>query len=186
MSEQSNPKQSQPDSPRDRVAAEFASQAEQASPGMIVEFIDFLKDNKKWWLLAYLGGFAAIRLAIGAHVNCGRAIYLHVVLIWKLGAQLPSHRQGSVAVGPVPATQVPWSVITGRQAEKRGAWKSSGQRARESKARPNWKPARTYRISRLAAGQEPRPKKMTRLGFFRDEDVSPVEKGPNLLRTDCG
>jgi len=54
MSEQSNPKQSQPDSPRDRVAAEFASQAEQASPGMIVEFIDFLKDNKKWWLLPIL------------------------------------------------------------------------------------------------------------------------------------
>ena len=32
-------------------ADEFAKQAEQASPGLVREFIDFLLHNKKWWLL---------------------------------------------------------------------------------------------------------------------------------------
>lgn len=29
---------------------EFERQAEQPSPGVIAEFVDFLKTNKKWWL----------------------------------------------------------------------------------------------------------------------------------------
>lgn len=39
---------SQPPESRPR---DFADQAEAPSPGLIVEFIDFLKHNKKWWLL---------------------------------------------------------------------------------------------------------------------------------------
>ena len=31
-------------------AEEFARQAEQASPSLVREFIDFLLHNKKWWL----------------------------------------------------------------------------------------------------------------------------------------
>ena len=32
-------------------ADEFAAQAEQQSPGLLREYVDFLKHNKKWWLL---------------------------------------------------------------------------------------------------------------------------------------
>jgi hypothetical protein len=31
--------------------SDFARQAEAPSPGLVREFIDFLKHNKKWWLL---------------------------------------------------------------------------------------------------------------------------------------
>ena len=31
-------------------ADEFARQAEQASTGLVREFFDFLRHNKKWWL----------------------------------------------------------------------------------------------------------------------------------------
>ncbi len=32
-------------------ADEFARQAEQQSPGLVREYLDFLAHNKKWWLL---------------------------------------------------------------------------------------------------------------------------------------
>ena len=41
---------SKPASGRSR-ADEFAAQAEQQSQGLLREYIDFLKHNKKWWLL---------------------------------------------------------------------------------------------------------------------------------------
>lgn len=31
-------------------ASEFAKQAEQADIGLVREFVEFLRDNKKWWL----------------------------------------------------------------------------------------------------------------------------------------
>lgn len=37
--------------PSEKPAADFAREAEQAAPGIIREFIDFLRHNKKWWLL---------------------------------------------------------------------------------------------------------------------------------------
>ncbi len=45
---------------------DFASQAEEAPPGLIAEFWDFLIHNKKWWLtpiiivLLFLGTFLVI------------------------------------------------------------------------------------------------------------------------------
>jgi hypothetical protein len=33
---------------------QFADQADAPSPGLFVEFIDFLKHNKKWWLIPIL------------------------------------------------------------------------------------------------------------------------------------
>ena len=33
-----------------KPADRFASQAEQESPGLVREFVDFLRFNKKWWL----------------------------------------------------------------------------------------------------------------------------------------
>jgi len=50
---------------------DFAQQAETAPPGIVAEFVDFLRHNKKWWLtpiiivlalvgaLAFLAGSAA-------------------------------------------------------------------------------------------------------------------------------
>ena len=37
--------------PGRRRADEFAEQAEQQSPGLVTEYVDFLKHNKKWWLI---------------------------------------------------------------------------------------------------------------------------------------
>lgn len=63
-----------PNRSEDDTAGEFADQAEQSSPGIIREFVDFLRYNKKWWLtpillvlllvgtLLVLGGTAAAPL----------------------------------------------------------------------------------------------------------------------------
>jgi hypothetical protein len=34
----------------DAPEQDFARQAEQAQPGIVAEFVDFLLHNKKWWL----------------------------------------------------------------------------------------------------------------------------------------
>jgi hypothetical protein len=34
-----------------RQADDFQQQAEQTAPGLIFEFIDFARHNKKWWLI---------------------------------------------------------------------------------------------------------------------------------------
>lgn len=53
-----------PDANRDPV--DFLNQAEEPAPGIIREFVDFLRDNRKWWLvpillmLSLLGLFAAL------------------------------------------------------------------------------------------------------------------------------
>ena len=41
---------SEPLSPHRSEAEAFTEQAEQPSPGIIREFIEFLTHNKKWWL----------------------------------------------------------------------------------------------------------------------------------------
>jgi hypothetical protein len=44
-----------PDQPNtsdtNRAADDFQRQAEQAPPGLLAEFIDFILHNKKWWLI---------------------------------------------------------------------------------------------------------------------------------------
>ena len=66
MTDDQDPNRSDGNTDRD-----FADQAEQSSPGIIREFVDFLRYNKKWWLkpillvlllvgtLIFLGGTAA-------------------------------------------------------------------------------------------------------------------------------
>lgn len=41
---------SQPEQKDERTDSEFARQAEEAPPGIIAEFWDFLIHNKKWWI----------------------------------------------------------------------------------------------------------------------------------------
>ena len=60
-----------PEKSESEKAQDFARQAEEAPPGLLAEFWDFLIHNKKWWLtpiilvillmgiVIYLGGTAA-------------------------------------------------------------------------------------------------------------------------------
>ena len=41
---------SEPSKPAKPETDDFASQAEEAPPGLLAEFWDFLIHNKKWWL----------------------------------------------------------------------------------------------------------------------------------------
>ena len=49
MTENQDPSRSETD-----TGGDFADQAEQSSPGIIREFVDFLRYNKKWWLTPIL------------------------------------------------------------------------------------------------------------------------------------
>ncbi len=48
--------------PTNTSPSDFERQAEEATPGLIAEFIDFLKTSKKWWLTPIL----VVLLLIGA------------------------------------------------------------------------------------------------------------------------
>ena len=43
--------QSQPSTPAN---SDFSKQAAEASPGILREFVQFLSENKKWWLIPIL------------------------------------------------------------------------------------------------------------------------------------
>ncbi len=43
---------------------DFASQADQQSPGLLREFWDFLRFNKKWWLIPLVAALLIIGLII--------------------------------------------------------------------------------------------------------------------------
>lgn len=51
---------------KDREAAEFREQAEEKPEHVLMEFVDFLRHNKKWWLaplvlaLLILGGLVVL------------------------------------------------------------------------------------------------------------------------------
>jgi hypothetical protein len=44
------------------LASQFEEEATAARTGLIGEFVDFLKDNKKWWLLPLLIVFLLVAL----------------------------------------------------------------------------------------------------------------------------
>ncbi len=51
-------------------ADEFAKEAEQATTGLLREFVSFLRHNKKWWLIPIIFGlmFAGILVIYGSGV----------------------------------------------------------------------------------------------------------------------
>ncbi len=54
----------------------FEKAAEEASPSIVVEFIGFLKENKKWWLLPILIVLGCVGLLIiAAGTGAGPFIY---------------------------------------------------------------------------------------------------------------
>jgi hypothetical protein len=48
-------------------AEDFAEQADRPAPGLLREFVDFLRDNKKWWLLPIL----LVLLVLGTLIALG-------------------------------------------------------------------------------------------------------------------
>jgi hypothetical protein len=48
--------------PTNTPPSDFERQAEEATPGLIAEFLDFLKTSKKWWLTPII----VVLLLIGA------------------------------------------------------------------------------------------------------------------------
>ena len=48
----------------DQEKSSFADQAEEADPGIIREFGEFLRDNKKWWLIPILVVLALLGLLV--------------------------------------------------------------------------------------------------------------------------
>ena len=52
---------------RSEANDDFARQAEEKAPGLVAEFLDFLRYNKKWWLLPII----AVLLLIAALVILG-------------------------------------------------------------------------------------------------------------------
>jgi hypothetical protein len=62
---------SQPEEKPEQPDSEFARQAEEAPPGIIAEFWDFLIHNKKWWItpiIIVLLGMGALVLLSGSPV----------------------------------------------------------------------------------------------------------------------
>lgn len=58
---------SEPTESRAPQTSNFAEQAQQASPGLLREFVDFLKHNKKWWLAPII----AVLLLVGVLILLG-------------------------------------------------------------------------------------------------------------------
>jgi hypothetical protein len=56
---------------------EFARAAQDARPGLLVEFWDFLKHNKKWWLLPMLVVFVLAALLIFLASNPATAPFIY-------------------------------------------------------------------------------------------------------------
>ncbi len=54
MTESSNVASKEEIKPDADKTSAFAQQADQASPGIVQEFIQFLGENKKWWLIPIL------------------------------------------------------------------------------------------------------------------------------------
>lgn len=58
-------------------AASFAKQAEQAPPGLVAEFWDFLIHNKKWWLTPIIVVLIMFGLLIAMAGNAAIAPFIY-------------------------------------------------------------------------------------------------------------
>jgi uncharacterized protein DUF5989 len=54
--------------PTKAANTEFSQQADEASPGIVREFLQFLSESKKWWLIPILvaGGLIAALVALSS------------------------------------------------------------------------------------------------------------------------
>ena len=58
---------------------EFARQAEQASPGIVREFLQFLAENKKWWLIPIFVAVGLIAALVVLTNNPATAPFIYTV-----------------------------------------------------------------------------------------------------------
>ena len=66
-----------PTDPRSDLHDEFAREAEGPRTGLLAEFWDFLKHNKKWWLLPMLAVLALLAafILLAGHPGAAPFIY---------------------------------------------------------------------------------------------------------------
>lgn len=64
MAESPNATATNEPKPAVEATSAFAQQAEQASPGIVREFIQFLGENKKWWLIPILVAVGLIAMLV--------------------------------------------------------------------------------------------------------------------------
>ena len=55
--------------------ASFADQAKESDPGLIREFGEFLRDNKKWWLIPIIVAIVILGLLVMAGDTVAPLIY---------------------------------------------------------------------------------------------------------------
>jgi hypothetical protein len=85
---------------------DFAAQSTGDRVGLVAEFVDFLKDNKKWWLAPIIISLDPGSRAVGvARRNRRGALYLHALLAGysprgESGDRLQPHALTVVPVGP--------------------------------------------------------------------------------------
>jgi hypothetical protein len=60
----------------DEKRSSFVQQAEEAEPGLVREFLEFLRDNKKWWLIPILIVLALLGLLV-YFGNIGAAPFIY-------------------------------------------------------------------------------------------------------------
>ena len=72
--------------PRGRRPDDFQRQAEQAPPGLVAEFIDFVLHNKKWWLTPIIVVLLVLGLLVLLSGTGRGAVHLHAVLNRRLSA----------------------------------------------------------------------------------------------------
>ena len=65
--------------PTDNDRDDFAAQADQAQPGLLAEFLDFLIHNKKWWLTPIIVVLLLVGLLV---VLSGTAAAPFIYTIW--------------------------------------------------------------------------------------------------------
>ncbi|KAA1258407.1 hypothetical protein LF1_09260 [Rubripirellula obstinata] len=62
----------------DSARTEFEQQAEQAELGFVSEFVLFLRENKKWWLLPLVGALLSIGL-VSILAGSGAAPFIYTL-----------------------------------------------------------------------------------------------------------
>lgn len=69
---------SEMDEPRGSQETQFEAEAEQADVGFVQEFVQFLRENKKWWLVPLIGSLLLIGL-ISVLAGSGAAPFIYTL-----------------------------------------------------------------------------------------------------------
>jgi len=63
---------------KNKTDKSFDELSHEAQPSLVVEFLEFLRDNKKWWLLPILMVIAAVGL-LAAFASSGAAPFIYTL-----------------------------------------------------------------------------------------------------------